>query len=142
MLAFLQSCNNPPKCGDAKVTENAITEFKSQIREKLLQEYYDENIKSSDVSAYAYENNYSYDEVLENEKTKIKDKADLYVSNQLAETKFKNIITKNEEEKIKKCDCEAEIQNTNLIDGLFVVYSAQNTEDGNLKIVLDYIAPH
>jgi len=142
MLAFLQSCNKPPKCGDAKVTENAVTEFKSQIREKLLQEYYDENINTSDVSAYAYENNYSYDEVLENEKTKIKDKADLYVSNQLAETKFKNIITKSEDEKIKKCDCEAEIQNVNLIDGLFVVYSAQNTEDGNLKIVLDYIAPH
>ena len=88
------------------------------------------------------ENNYTYESVLENEKVKIKDKAELYVTNQLAETKFQNIITKNEDEKIKKCDCEAEIQNTNLVEGLFVVYSAQNTEDGNLKIVLDYIIPH
>ena len=90
LIVLLQSCSKPPKCGDAKVTENAITEFKSQIREKLLQEYYDENINTRDVHAYAYENNYSYDEVLENEKTKLNDKAELYVSNQLSDTKFKN----------------------------------------------------
>lgn len=142
LIICSQSCNQPPKCGDTKVTENAVADFKSQIREKLLEEYYDENIKVSDVIDYARENNYSYKNVLENEKEKIKDKAELYVSNQLAETKFINIITKSEDEKIKKCDCEAEIQNTNLIEGLFAVYSAQKTEDGNLKIVLDYIAPH
>jgi hypothetical protein len=142
IICFLQSCNKSPECGDSKVTENAMIEFKSQIREQLLKEYYNENINKSDVIDYANENNYTYESVLENEKVKIKDKAELYVTNQLAETKFQNIITKNEDEKIKKCDCEAEIQNTNLVEGLFVVYSAQNTEDGNLKIVLDYIIPH
>lgn len=137
-FVIIQSCNKSPNCGDIYLNEKAIAEFNSQVKNHLINDFYNKNINKDDVKGYAIEHNLSYSELLKSEKEKISHEADLFVTKQLSETKLKNIITLSFDDKIKKCECEADIENPNLVNGIYIVYSAQKTEDNNLKIVLDY----
>lgn len=131
-----------PECADKSIKQEAISNFNSQVKEVLKQEYFEKNINYSDIRDYANSNNLLYDDVLTTEKNKIESSATQYAEGILINTNLRNIITNKIEKDIKKCECTAEIVNDGLINDITVFYTAQYSEDGILNVILDYNTPH
>lgn len=131
-LLILFSCNklidNTPKCSEEIVKNEAIKTFNEKIKPDLVTGYVNEEIKEVDLREYAYDNGLNADDVIKTEREKLTQEFDTKADVNLKATKLKHIRTEKEEKEIKKCNCVAEVDNTNL-KPIKIYYTAQKTED-------------
>ena len=131
-LSFNYSCDNltnkAPKCSDESVKNEAIKIFNESIKPKLIESYVNEEINEADLREYSYDNGLNADDVIKNEKERLSESIKTKAEVNLKSTKLKFIRTEKEEKEIKKCNCVAEIENSNL-KPIKIYYTAQKTED-------------
>ena len=145
-LCFLIiSCNikSTPKCGDPEVTKLASKLFSEQIKQKLIEENLRENWYSSneykDAVAFAEENGYRISDYTEPAKQKFKDSLSNDADFIIKRVTLKNIRSVSLDEKIKQCDCSAEIESNDLLKPINIEYSAQITEDKGNPLYIELL---
>ena len=135
-LAFfsfiITSCNfnEIPECNDEKVKNETILKFKENLKPLLIDEYIKDEINYEDLRTYAWDKGLNYNDVLEEEKSRLKFKFDSVINFNLSLTKLKNVRTEKIEKEIKKCTCNADVDNT-FLKPISIFYTAQKTEDND-----------
>jgi hypothetical protein len=142
-LAISCSQNEIPKCGDEVVIEMTTKVFAEKIKEKLIEENFKQNWYSSneykDAEAYAIENNYQINEYLVPIEKKYKDNLAKEADITIKRIILKNIRTVAIDEKIKQCDCSADVESRELLKPINVEFSAQRTEDKGNPLYVELI---
>lgn len=136
-LLILSSCDKQPKCSDPKVKELALENFIKKAKPIIIDNYIKDHLNYEDLKDYAQTNGYSYDEILEKEKIKLKDEAEIDAINTFKDIKLEDILTSKIEKEIKKCDCEASIKGKS-INEIEAYYSAQLNDEEKLHVELLY----
>jgi hypothetical protein len=139
-LLILTSCNlidNNPKCSDEEVKKLALEIFKEKVEKDLKDNFINEKLNTNDLYQYAKANERDYDEVIEEEKEKLKNEAEIYAIKVFNEVRLENILTTKLEKEIKKCECEAEIK-SKYLNEIKAYYSAQYNDEGQTYVEFLY----
>ncbi len=119
---------NIPKCNDDIIKEKVINLYKKQAYDELLYNYVSENYNFEDIRLYAQDNGLNINQYANEQKNKIREEGNKFVHEILNTSVIKNIRTNEENEKLKKCDCSAEIVSDGEVN-YNINYTAQKTED-------------
>jgi hypothetical protein len=139
-LLILSSCNlidNHPKCSDEEVKKLALEIFKEKVEKDLKDGFINDKLNTDDLYQYAQANGRDYYKVLEEEKEKLKDEAEIYAIKVFNEVRLENILTTKLEKEIKKCECEAEIKSKYLKE-IKAYYTAQYNDEGQTYVEFLY----
>lgn len=139
------SCNinSTPKCGDNKVIEISNAILGEKIKDKIVEDNFKANWYSSneykDAEAFTLENGYNLDEYLIPIKEKYRDSLTIEANMIIKRLTLKNIRTVSIDEKIKQCDCSADVESRGLLKPINVEFSAQETEDKGNPLYVELI---
>ena len=138
-ISFMLSCNSTPNCSDSKIQEKVLNQFKKEVKPLLLDSRIADKLNYADLRAYAADNQLNYEDILAEEKQKLKSELNDEVEINLQASKILNITTEKIEKEIKKCSCAGEISNPHLkdIEIRYTVQHADESEDG-IIIKIDY----
>lgn len=132
---IVSSCKEflSPNCGSEDVKEIVLELFKEKYEDKIIANYYEENINYNDIRAYARTNGLAYREVLEREKEKMKGDVKFYLLKVYTDLKFEKTLTNKIQEEIDRCDCSTTLSG-NYLNDISVEYFVQITEEDRLYV--------
>lgn len=128
IISLISCSSNTPECNDESVKSFAVEMFNKKIKIELVDAMIEEEINYLDLRNYARDRGLNADKVIEKEKQKLKENYDNSINAVLSKTLIKNVRTKKIDDKIHKCTCSAEIENSELMS-IDLYYTAQKVED-------------
>lgn len=134
-ITFIFSCNSTPNCSDSIIKEKVLSQFKKEIKPILLDSRIEDKLNYSDLRAYANDHQLNYEDILNEQKEKIKAELNDEVELNLQASKILNISTEKIDKEIKKCNCAAEIVNPHLKD-IEIRYTVQHVEENKDGIII------